>query len=194
MNIGVAFSGASGLHYGYRLVDVLLEHGHNVHVFATEGAALVASKEMGVSLNPQHPERSFAQHNNAHNLRGIPLSDVGGKNASGSSAVDAMVVIPCSMSTLARLATGMGGRSLERCAAVMLKENRPLIVVPRETPMSLIDLRNQVTLKEAGAHLLPASPGFYTQPQSIEDIVDFIVQKVTDLLRLDITLTPRWQG
>lgn len=194
MKIGVAFSGASGLCYGFRLVEVLLENGHEVHVFATEGASLVAAKEMSQSLSSQNPEKAFSQLKNADKLKGIPLNDVGGKNASGSSAVDAMVVIPCSMSTLARLATGVGGRSLERCAAVMLKEARPLIVMPRESPMSLIDLRNQVTLKEAGAHIVPASPGFYTQPKSIEDIVDFMVQKVLGLLKLDITLTPPWQG
>jgi 4-hydroxy-3-polyprenylbenzoate decarboxylase len=194
MKLGVAFSGASGLCYGYRLVEVLLEYGHEVHLFATEGASLVAAKEMKTSLSAQHPEKAFAHLKNADKLTGVALNDVGGKNASGSSAVEAMVVIPCSMSTLARLATGVGGRSLERCAAVMLKEARPLIVMPRECPMSLIDLRNQVTLKEAGAHIMPASPGFYTQPQSVEDIIDFMVQKVLSLLKLDIPLTPPWQG
>jgi 4-hydroxy-3-polyprenylbenzoate decarboxylase len=194
MRVGVAFTGASGLEYGFRLVEVLLENGHEVHVFASEAAAIVASKEMGKSLSPKHPEKAFSHLNNSDKLFGVPLTDIGGKNASGSSAVDALVVIPCSMSTLGRLASGVGGRSIERCAAVMLKENKTLIIVPRETPLSLIDLRNQVTLKEAGAHILPASPGFYNKPQSLQDIIDFIVQKVVSLLRLDIQLTPPWQG
>lgn len=194
MRIAVAFSGASGLNYGYRLVDVLLENDHEVYLMATESAAVVASKEMKTSLSPSQPDKAFINHPKSKNLTGISISDIGGTHCSGSSAMDAMVVLPCSMSTLGRLATGVGGRAIERAAAVMLKEAKPLIIVPRETPMSLIDLRNQVTLKEAGAHIAPASPGFYTEPKTIEDIVDFIVQKVTDLLRLDITLTPRWQG
>lgn len=194
MRIGVALSGASGLQYGLRLAEVLLTHGHEVHLFATEAAAMVAHKEMGMTLSPQHPERALEKHPKKALLKGVAIHDIACADASGSSAVDALVVIPCSMNTLAKMAHGLGDRALERCAEVMLKEKRPLIVVPREAPLSLIDIRNMAGLCEAGAIILPASPGFYHNPKSMEDLIDFIVQKVLSLLKLDIKLVESWKG
>ena len=112
--------------------------------------------------------------------------------ASGSNPADAMVVCPCSMGSLAAMAHGLADNLIERAADVMLKEKRPLILVPRETPFSLIHLRNMTQLAESGATILPANPGFYHRPQSVNEVVDFIVARILDQLNIPHTLLPRW--
>jgi len=112
--------------------------------------------------------------------------------ASGSNPADAMVVCPCSMGTLAAIAQGLADNLIERAADVMLKERRPLLLVPRETPLSTIHLENMLRLSRAGAVIIPPSPGFYTRPQSIDDIVDFIVARILDQLQVPNALTARW--
>ncbi len=121
-------------------------------------------------------------------------SDVGATIASGSFRTTGMIVIPCSMSTVAKLASGLSSDLLERAADVQLKEGRRLIVVPRETPFSLIHLRNLTTLAEAGVRIVPAIPAWYHQPQSILDLVDFVVARALDQLDIDTTLIKRWSG
>jgi 4-hydroxy-3-polyprenylbenzoate decarboxylase len=187
-------TGASGLPYAFRLVEVLLRAEHAVDLMATEAACLVAGKEMRRELKAENPKAAFEALHNAHLLKSVAIEDISGCHASGSSAPEALVVVPCSMNSLARLAAGLGERAHERCAEVMLKENRPLVVVPREMPLSLIDLRNMTRLKEAGALLCPACPGFWHRPQRLEDLVDFVVQKICRLLRLDISLIEAWRG
>lgn len=124
----------------------------------------------------------------------FPNDDRGASPASGSCQTSGMVVCPCSMGTLSAIANGSSRSLVERAADVVLKERRPLIVVPRETPLSLVHLRNMTALTEAGGVVLPAAPGFYHRPERIDQLVDFVVQRVLDHLKLDVTITNRWQG
>jgi 4-hydroxy-3-polyprenylbenzoate decarboxylase len=122
------------------------------------------------------------------------FQDVGATIASGSFHTRGMVIIPCSMSTVAKIAVGLSSDLLERAADVQLKENRPLVIVPRETPFSLIHLRNLTTLAEAGARIVPAIPAWYHQPQTIEDLIDFVIARTLDQLGIDCVPLKRWQG
>jgi 4-hydroxy-3-polyprenylbenzoate decarboxylase len=124
----------------------------------------------------------------------FPDEDRGAKPASGSQRTSGMVICPCSMATIAAIAAGTSRSLIERAADVTLKERRKLIVVPRETPLSLVHLRNLVTITEAGAVVLPAAPGFYHRPTRVGELVDFIVQRVLDQLGLEIELARRWGG
>ncbi|HET8622109.1 MAG TPA: UbiX family flavin prenyltransferase, partial [Gemmatimonadales bacterium] len=127
-------------------------------------------------------------------VRHFPDGDRGALPASGSQRTGGMVVCPCSMGTVAAIAAGTSRSLVERAADVTLKERRRLILVPRETPLSLVHLRNLVTVTEAGAVVVPAAPGFYHRPTDVSQLVDFIVQRVLDLLELDLTIAPRWAG
>ncbi len=181
VRILVAITGASGSLYAQRLLDQLDPATHEVHVILSQYASAVIAQELpgGLALAPgvrQHGLRSM----------NVPF-------ASGSNACDAMVVIPCSMGTLGRIAHGTSNDVLLRAADVMLKERRPLILVPRETPLSLIHVRNFELLLLAGALLLPANPGFYSRPQTVTEVVDTVVARVLDHLGLPHRLTPRWQ-
>lgn len=181
MRLLIAVTGASGSIYAQRLLDVLGESNHEVHVLFSQYAPAVLSEELpcGLLLPPhitQHGSRSM----------NIPF-------ASGSNPPDAMVVIPCSMGTLGRIAHGLSSDALLRCADVMLKERRKLILVPRETPLSLIHVRNFELLLQAGAVLIPANPSFYTRPTTIEDVADTVVARVLDHIGVDHRLVARWR-
>lgn len=126
-------------------------------------------------------------------LRLIPHNDLAASAASGSSLVKAMIVCPCSMGTLARIAAGVSGNLIERAADCMLKERRPLVLVPRETPLSTIHLQNMLRLSKAGAVILPAMPAFYHKPSSVEEMVDFVAGKVLDVLGVENNLFKRWK-
>jgi 4-hydroxy-3-polyprenylbenzoate decarboxylase len=160
---------------------------------------MVWQAEEGITM-PLDPERQAqfwrqqAGVETTGTLRCHPWGDVGASIASGSFRAAGMVVIPCSMSTVARLAAGMSSDLLERAADVQLKEGRKLVIVPRETPFSLIHLRNLTTLAEAGARIVPAIPAWYHRPQSIEDLVDFVVARALDQLDIDCVPLNRWQG
>jgi len=160
---------------------------------------MVWQAEEGITM-PVDPERQAqfwrqqARIETAGTLRCHPWGDVGASIASGSFRAAGMVVIPCSMSTVARLAAGMSSDLLERAADVQLKEGRKLVIVPRETPFSLIHLRNLTTLAEAGARIVPAIPAWYHRPQSIEDLVDFVVARALDQIDIDCVPLNRWQG
>ena len=181
MRILVAVTGASGAIYAQRLLDHLDPQQHEVHVVLSNYAHAVVNVELpgGLRLRP-----------GAH-MHG--LKSMNAPFASGSNPVDAMVVIPCTMGTLGRIAHGFSEDVLLRSADVTLKEKRKLILVPRETPLSLIHVRNFELLLLAGAILLPANPSFYMQPKSIEDVVDTVVGRVLDHLGIPQQLTPRWQ-
>ncbi len=194
MRILVGLTGASGLPYGRRLVTALLEAGHQVDVVATEAASQVAAQEMHWALDVRDPARSFEGVTGFEKLRGISLQNIGGCHASGSSGPEAVVICPCSMNSLARLAHGLGDRAHERAFSVALKENRPAVVVPREMPFSRIDLKNMLALDEAGARVMPACPGFWHQPQSVADLVDFVVERVGQALGLQLGLVEAWKG
>ncbi len=191
----IGITGASGTVYGERLVEVLLEKGHSVDLVVTRAGYLVGSQELGWP-----PVRDFDRDSSqllkrldqvgTGRLRLYHWEAIDAPIASGSVAVDGVVIIPASMASIAAIATGQSGNLLERAADVALKEGRPLIVVPRETPLNRIHLRNLLTLAEAGATVMPAMPGFYHKPVAVRDLVDFMVGKVLNRLGLEQELLP----
>lgn len=195
----VGITGASGLIYAVQTLKYVLAAGGVVDVVASKAVQMVWQAEQGIHM-PAAPEaqarfwRDQAGEPTAGTLRCHPWGDVGATIASGSFRTVGMLVIPCSMSTVAKLAAGLSSDLLERAADVQLKEGRKLVLVPRETPFSLIHLRNLTTLAEAGARIVPAIPAWYHQPQTIEDLVDFVVARALDQLDLDCVPLRRWQG
>jgi len=181
LRILVAITGASGSLYAQRLLDNLDPARHQVHVVLSQYAPMVIAEELpgGLRLPP-----GAISHN---------LKSMNAPFASGSNAPDAMVVIPCSMGTLGRIAHGYSEDVLLRAADVVLKEKKKLILVPRETPLNLIHIRNFELLLQAGATILPANPSFYTRPQTVEQLADTVVARVLDHLALPHQLVPRWQ-
>lgn len=196
----VGVTGASGLIYAVRTLRYALGAGATVDLVASKGAQMVwqAEQQQRMPLSPPDQEKFWRQQAGvpeAGTLRCHPWGDVGATIASGSFRTLGMVVIPCSMSTVGKLAAGLSSDLLERAADVQLKEGRSLVLVPRETPFSLIHLRNLTTLAEAGARIVPAIPAWYHQPQTIEDLVDFVVARALDQLDLDyVSSFQRWQG
>ncbi|MBX3616775.1 MAG: UbiX family flavin prenyltransferase [Nitrosomonas sp.] len=196
--ITLAFTGASGMPYGIRLLEVLLQQNKQVYLLYSKVAQIVAQQEMGLAL-PSSAKEAEAFLRGRYNIFDEQLRVFGREEwfapvASGSNPADAMVICPCTMGTLAAIAAGMSQNLIERAADVMLKENRPLIIVPRETPFSMIHLENMLKLARSGATLLPANPGFYHHPQTVQDLVDFVVARVLDHLNVKHDLMPRWGG
>ena len=184
MEIVVGISGASGVQYGIRLLQVLMEKGCITHLVMTDSARKIM--EIETDSLPGEVQKL------ASNV--YQSDDFAAPFASGSHIFDAMVVIPCSMGTLSAIASGSSDTLITRAADVCLKEKRRLILVPRETPLSLIQLRNMVTAAEAGAVILPACPAFYSCPQNLGDLMDVLVGRVLDLLGLENDLYLRWKG
>lgn len=180
MRILVAITGASGSLYAQRLLDNLDPSQHEIHVVLSRYAPAVIAEELAGGL--RLPAGAIA-----HNLKSMNAPF-----ASGSNAPDAMVIIPSSMGTLGRIAHGYSEDVLLRAADVTLKEGKKLILVPRETPLNLIHVRNFELLLQAGATILPANPSFYTRPQSVEQVVDTVVARVLDHLGIEHKLVPRW--
>ncbi|MCX7665695.1 MAG: UbiX family flavin prenyltransferase [Gemmataceae bacterium] len=191
----VAITGASGSAYGIKLVQVLLRAGKTVHLVISSAATEVIERELGrkILLNPFDPRSLFPDCEDYfsrlhyHHFRNFQVGI-----ASGSFLTGGMVVCPCSMGTVAAIAQGISQNLIHRAADVHLKERRKLIIVPRETPLGLIQLRNLTTLAEAGAVIMPAMPAFYTLPQTIEDMVNFIVGRICDQLGIEHNLLRRW--
>jgi 4-hydroxy-3-polyprenylbenzoate decarboxylase len=184
MEIVVGISGASGVQYGIRLLEALKAKGCTTHLIITDSARKIIEIE---TSSPARGVEELATHVYAPKDFSAPV-------ASGSHLFDALVVIPCSMGTLSGIACGSSDTLITRCADVCLKEKRRLILVPRETPLSLIQLRNMVNAGEAGAVILPACPAFYSQPKSLAELVDVLVGRVLDLLGLENDLYNRWEG
>lgn len=194
--ITLAFTGASGMPYGIRLLEVLLQQGKQVYLLYSKVAQIVAQQEMALAL-PSSAKEAEAFLSGRFGITNGQLRVFGREEwfapvASGSNPADAMVICPCTMGTLAAIAAGMSQNLIERSADVMLKENRPLIIVPRETPFSAIHLENMLKLVRSGAVILPANPGFYHHPQTVQDLVDFVVARVLDHLHVKHDLMPRW--
>lgn len=193
----VVITGASGSVYGLRLVEQLLVSGAEVTLIATPTGAEVMAYETGLTL-PQSGARDavlrFLEQRPDMPLRVVADDDLFDAVASGSNPVDGMVVCPCSMGFVGSLAAGLASDLAERAADVALKERRQLVVVPRETPLSVIHLRNLTTLAEAGAAIVPAMPAFYTRPTSLDDAVNFVVGKVLDVLGVQHQLYQRWRA
>ena len=194
-NIFVAMTGASGSVYGLRLVEQLCLSGFQVTFCASCSGTAVCREETGLDLSGDLDKAQQRLYQHLEVDFGVQLvhpDDLFCGAASGSSAPDAMVVCPCSMGTLARIACGVSGNLIERSADVMLKERRPLLLVPRETPLSDIHLENMLKLSRSGARIVPAMPGFYTRPVAVLEMVDFVVGKVLDQLGIDNDLYKRW--
>jgi len=194
--ITLAFTGASGMPYGVRLLELLLASGNRVYLLYSQPAQMVAHQEMQFVLpsRAKDAEELFSRRFNSveGQLRVFGREDWFAPVASGSNAPDAMVVCPCTMGTLAAIAGRLSQKLIERAADVMLKEKRKLILVPRETPFSSIHLENMLKLAQAGAVILPPNPGFYHHPQTVEDMVDFVVARILDHLEVGHALMPRW--
>lgn len=191
----VALTGASGSIYGIRLMEELLKRGFLLTVAASESGHLVCREETGLDLgdDPSVATARLCAHLGVKlGVEVVGADDLLACAASGSAAPAAMVVAPCSMGTLARIACGTSGNLIERAADVMLKERRPLLLVPRETPLSEIHLENMLKLARAGARIIPAMPAFYHQPATIDDLVNFVVGKVLDQLDIPNELFKRW--
>jgi 4-hydroxy-3-polyprenylbenzoate decarboxylase len=194
-HIFVAMTGASGSMYGLRLAEQLCLSGVQVTFTASCSGTLVCREETGLDLSGDLDKALQRLYDHLEIDSGIRLvhpDDLFCGAASGSSAPDALVVCPCSMGTLARIAGGISGNLIERSADVMLKERRPLLLAPRETPLSDIHLENMLKLSRAGARIVPAMPGFYGRPESVLDMVDFVVGKIMDQLGIENDLYKRW--
>ena len=192
----VAITGASGAPYALRLLQVLIQGGHNVYLCISSDGLKILNDETGVMLKGSETEIQYAFERQLDakegQLRYFDEDNMYTPIASGSSKVDAMIVIPCSMKSLASIANGYASNLIERAADVMIKEKRKLIIVPRETPLSAIHLRNMLTLSELGCHIVPAMPGFYHHPKRIQELVDFVVGRVLDNLGVENEIAPRW--
>lgn len=195
----VAFTGASGAPYGVRLVEVLLRAGRDVHLTISPAAAEVIEHELGcaLQLSVDHFDATalFGPHGADLDLTRLHYHhyrDFRAGIASGSFLTGGMAVCPCSGGTLASIAHGISENLIHRAADVHLKERRKLVLVPRETPLGLIALRNMVAVTEAGAVVLPAMPAFYTHPRNLDDVVDFVVGRVCDQLAVEHSLVRRW--
>jgi len=191
VRIVLAITGASGAIYGLRLLEELLKDGHRVTLVASASGREVCSFETGVELGDAEAlKQRWGLPDADLTLRGV--NDLWAPEASGSAAPEALVIAPCSMGTVGRIAAGISGNLIERAADVMLKERRPLILLPRETPFSAIHLENMLRLSQAGARIVPAMPAFYQKPATMDDLINFVVGKVMDQLGISHSLFRRW--
>jgi 4-hydroxy-3-polyprenylbenzoate decarboxylase len=196
--VAIGVTGASGAIYAVRTMAALLELGCHLEIVVSEYGRRLLLEELGPDARLDRLRDVLVERHGAAIGRGTfdlhSNRDMGAALASGSHRCDAMVIVPCSMKTLAGVAHGLSQNLIERAADVMLKEHRRLVLVPRETPMSLPDLRNMVACAEAGAMLLPAMPAFYQRPRSIDDLADFVAGKILNALGFDQQLFPAWKG
>ena len=190
----VGMTGASGAPYALALIEELLQQGHFVHLTVTEAGWRVLKEEHGWQVARREEELNKRFSGLPGTLQYHPLKDIGASIASGSFLCDGMVVIPCSMGTLSRIAQGTSSNLLERAADVMIKEGRKLVIVPRETPLSAIHLENMLTLVQMGVEILPAMPAFYHSPKTLDDMVRFIAGKTLDILDVPHQMFKRWEG
>ena len=193
--IVVGITGASGAIYGLRLIGELLRSDRQVAMLLTDAGRQVLAYETGLNLSTDRLDclRQLREYFQAdEGLEYYALNDFFAPVASGSSAPDAVVICPCSMGTVGRIAAGLSDNLLERVADVALKEKKTLLLVPRETPFNQLHLENLLRLAQAGAQILPAMPAFYQQPNSVDDLIDFVVGKILDSLGVEHQLFRRW--
>ena len=194
--ITLAFTGASGMPYGFRLLECLFSAGARVQLLYSAAAQIVAKQECAMTLpaQPREAARMLCERFGGRDDQLVVYSrdDWLAPIASGSNPGGAMAICPCTMGTLGAIAGGLADNLIERAADVMLKEHRPLVLVPREMPLSAIHLDNMLRLARAGAIIIPPAPGFYLKPQTIDDLVDFVVARVLDHLGVTHDLVARW--
>ena len=193
----MGITGASGAVYGVRTLAALMERGYQIEAVVSDLGRRVLREELGdvvVDRLTDYLVSKYGQVVRAGALAVRSNKDVGAEIASGSHRCDAMVIVPCSMKTMAAVAHGLSRNLIERSADVMLKEQRRLILVPRETPMSLPQLRNMVLCAEAGALVMPAMPAFYQGPRTLDDLADFMTGKILTALGVEHDLYPAWTG
>ena len=193
----VGMTGGSGAPYALRLLQVLLASGHEVHLCISAAGETILQVESGVKLGTTLREKAavlatVVETEHPARLRVFDPANLAAPISSGSFPCAGMAIVPCSTGTLGRIANGISSNLIERAADVMLKERRRLVVVPRETPLNEIHLRNMLALRQAGADILPAMPAFYHKPRNISDLVDMIVGRVLDRLGVENELFHRW--
>jgi flavin prenyltransferase len=195
-HFALAITGASGTVYGLRVARELVRSGIRVSVLISSAGFAVLKQECGLDWGGAGVDVAveLCRHLGCDSaaLSYYPEDDFFAPIASGSSAPDAMIVVPCSMGTLSRISSGNSGNLLERSADVMLKEGRPLVLVPRETPLNAIHLEHMLKLARLGVKIVPAMPGFYQRPETLDDLVDFVVGKVLDSVGVEHALFRRW--
>ncbi len=197
-SIVIAITGASAMQIGERSIQLLLENNLTVDLILSKGAYEVAKSERSINI-PVEPKAQSVFWRNKLGVKSGKLTcfrwnDHSASIASGSHKTKGMVIVPCSMGTLGRIAAGFSLDLIERCADVHLKENRPLIISPRESPLNLIHIENIKRLAAAGALIVPPIPAWYTNPKTIEDVIDFIVVRLFDSLGEDLNYIKRWKG
>jgi 4-hydroxy-3-polyprenylbenzoate decarboxylase len=196
----VAITGASGSIYGVRLLTYLLKEKHTVYLTLTKEGGFILKEEAGFDWQKNQIEKEIEKkikkdlRLRESNLYYFKEDDLSAPISSGSVQVDAMIVVPCSMKSLSGIACGYANNLVERAADVMIKEGRTLILVPRETPLNTIHLRNMLVLSEMGVKIIPAMPAFYSHPETMDDLVNFVVGKVLDSLSIENNLFRRWRG
>ncbi|ANF98870.1 aromatic acid decarboxylase [Paenibacillus bovis] len=188
----IGITGASGSVYGVRLTEILLSMGYSVHLVISNAGWRVLKEELDWTASSREEMLDGHFGSLPGKLVYHSFSDIGASIASGSFRVKAMIIIPCSMGTLANIAGGISANLMTRAADVMIKEERKLVIVPRETPLHAIHLENMLKLAHMGVSIIPAMPAFYYRPQTLEDAVDFVVGKVLDILDIEHHLFERW--
>nr|WP_106767979.1 flavin prenyltransferase UbiX [Paenibacillus faecalis] len=188
----VGITGASGSIYGVRLTECLLQSGYDVHLVISNAGWRVLKEELDWPAGNREAVIEEKFGGIGGKVYYHPIADIGASIASGSYLVEGMIIMPCSMGTLSSVAHGTSDNLMARAADVMLKEGRTLVLVPRETPLHAIHLENMLKLSNLGVKIIPAMPAFYYQPQSLDDIVNFLVGKVLDSLRIEHQLYKRW--
>ena len=182
--IVVAITGARGINYGIRFLEILKTIGLETHLILSNAGKKIIPIEGRLSVSEVEKLASYTYHE----------EDIGAVLASGSFIVDSMVVVPCSMGTLSAIAHGFENNLITRAAGCVLKQGKKLVLVPRETPLSIIQIENMLKVAKAGVIVIPAMPAFYPQPKSIKDLEDFICSKILDVLGIDHQLYKRWEG
>ncbi|MCK6076368.1 UbiX family flavin prenyltransferase [Paenibacillus silvae] len=188
----VGITGASGSIYGIRLIETLLDLEYTVHLVISNAGWRVLKEEMDWDVTNRESVLQELFGHRAGALVYHPVSDIGASIASGSYLAEGMIIMPCSMGTLSSIANGTSDNLMSRAADVMMKEGRTLILVPRETPLHAIHLENMLKLSRLGVRMIPAMPAFYYKPQTMDDLIMFLVGKVLDSLRIPHQLFARW--
>ncbi len=194
--VALAMTGASGAQYGLRLLDLLLQNKISVYLMMSKPGQIVINMETDLKLSgkTRDMQKTLEKLFNAEEgqLKLFDKDQWTAPVASGTGVADATVICPCTMGTLAAVANGLSNNLIERAADVAIKEKRTLILVPRESPFSTIHLQNMLQLAQAGATIMPPNPGFYYKPESVNDVIDFVVARILDHLNISHSLLPRW--